>query len=166
MTHSSQPSPLEARRSPPLAGRVRVPGDKSISLRSLILGAMAVGETRITGMLEGEDAISTANAMKALGATVERTGERAWRLPIGASYSEIIKSDIADIKNTGGRYGGASNAAAFLEQFGGDYPWVHMDIAGTAWTDQKPKAYAPKGATGVGVRLLIQALRTWPEAHR
>ena len=73
-------SPLTARRSGALSGRVRVPGDKSISLRSLILGALAVGETRITGMLEGEDAISTANAMKALGAGVERTGERAWRV--------------------------------------------------------------------------------------
>jgi 3-phosphoshikimate 1-carboxyvinyltransferase len=73
-------SPLAARRSGPLTGRVRVPGDKSISLRSLILGALAVGETRITGMLEGEDAVSTANAMKALGALVERTGERAWRV--------------------------------------------------------------------------------------
>jgi 3-phosphoshikimate 1-carboxyvinyltransferase len=71
-------SPLTARRSGALTGRIRVPGDKSISLRSLILGALAVGETRITGMLEGEDAISTANAMKALGATVERTGYRAW----------------------------------------------------------------------------------------
>jgi 3-phosphoshikimate 1-carboxyvinyltransferase len=59
---------------------VRVPGDKSISLRSLILGALAVGETRIAGMLEGEDAMSTANAMRALGATVERTGEQAWRI--------------------------------------------------------------------------------------
>jgi 3-phosphoshikimate 1-carboxyvinyltransferase len=73
-------SPLTARRSGPLQGRVRVPGDKSISLRSLILGAMAVGETRITGMLEGEDAISTANAMAGLGARVERTGEREWRI--------------------------------------------------------------------------------------
>jgi 3-phosphoshikimate 1-carboxyvinyltransferase len=73
-------SPLAARRSGALNGRARVPGDKSISLRSLILGAMAVGETQITGMLEGEDAISTANAMKALGAVVERTGERAWRV--------------------------------------------------------------------------------------
>jgi 3-phosphoshikimate 1-carboxyvinyltransferase len=74
------PVPLTARRSSPLTGRVRVTGDKSISLRALILGALTVGETRITGMLEGEDAISTANAMKALGATVERTGERAWSL--------------------------------------------------------------------------------------
>ena len=73
-------SPLTARRSGPLQGRVRVPGDKSISLRSLILGAMAVGETRITGMLEGADAISTAKAMQALGAQVDRTGEQAWRV--------------------------------------------------------------------------------------
>ncbi len=73
-------SPLTSRRSGPLQGRVRVPGDKSISLRSLILGAMAVGETRITGMLEGEDAISTANSMRALGALVERSGEQAWRI--------------------------------------------------------------------------------------
>ena len=73
-------SPLTARRSGALSGRIRVPGDKSISLRSLIIGALAVGETRITGMLEGEDAISTANAMNALGAIIERTGERAWRV--------------------------------------------------------------------------------------
>jgi 3-phosphoshikimate 1-carboxyvinyltransferase len=63
-----------------MTGRIRVPGDKSISLRSLILGALAVGETRITGMLEGGDALSTACAMRALGATVERTGEQAWRV--------------------------------------------------------------------------------------
>jgi 3-phosphoshikimate 1-carboxyvinyltransferase len=73
-------SPLTARRAGALTGRIRVPGDKSISLRSLILGALAVGETRITGMLEGEDAISTANAMQALGAKVERTGDKAWRV--------------------------------------------------------------------------------------
>jgi 3-phosphoshikimate 1-carboxyvinyltransferase len=80
MSQAAVASPLTARRTGPLTGRARVPGDKSISLRSLILGALAVGETRITGMLEGEDAFSTTNAMKALGATVERTGERAWRV--------------------------------------------------------------------------------------
>jgi 3-phosphoshikimate 1-carboxyvinyltransferase len=79
MEHAAA-TPLTARRGGPLAGRVRVPGDKSISLRSLILGALTVGETQITGMLEGEDAMSTANAMRALGATVERTGETAWRI--------------------------------------------------------------------------------------
>ena len=80
MNQAVPATPLAARRSGALNGRIRVPGDKSISLRSLILGALAVGETQITGMLEGEDAISTANAMKALGAVVERTGERAWRV--------------------------------------------------------------------------------------
>jgi 3-phosphoshikimate 1-carboxyvinyltransferase len=72
--------PLTARRSGPLKGRVRVPGDKSISLRSLIFGALAVGETRISGLLEGEDALDTAEVMAALGATVERTGPGAWRI--------------------------------------------------------------------------------------
>lgn len=80
LVNAANASPLTARRSGALKGRIRVPGDKSISLRSLIFGALAVGETRITGMLEGEDAISTAKAMAALGATVERTGERAWRI--------------------------------------------------------------------------------------
>jgi 3-phosphoshikimate 1-carboxyvinyltransferase len=72
--------PLTARRSGPLKGRLRVPGDKSISLRSLIFGALAVGETRISGLLEGEDALDTAKVMAALGATVERTGPGAWRI--------------------------------------------------------------------------------------
>jgi 3-phosphoshikimate 1-carboxyvinyltransferase len=72
--------PLTARRSGPLQGRVRVPGDKSISHRALILGAMAVGETRISGLLEGEDVLNTGKAVRALGAQVERTGAGAWRL--------------------------------------------------------------------------------------
>jgi 3-phosphoshikimate 1-carboxyvinyltransferase len=72
--------PLAARRSPALKGRLRVPGDKSISHRALILAALTVGETRITGLLEGEDVINTAKAMRALGASVERIGEGAWSL--------------------------------------------------------------------------------------
>jgi len=78
--HAATLAPLTARRSGPLKGRVRVPGDKSISVRSLILGALTVGETRIEGMLEGEDAMNTANAMRALGADLERIGEQAWRI--------------------------------------------------------------------------------------
>ena len=78
MTQSDQPTPLEARSSGPLTGKVRVPGDKSISHRALILGALAVGETRISGLLEGEDVLNTARSMRALGATVERTGDFAW----------------------------------------------------------------------------------------
>ena len=70
--------PLTARRSPALKGRARVPGDKSISHRAMILSAMTVGETRITGLLEGEDVLNTAKVMRVLGATVERTGEGDW----------------------------------------------------------------------------------------
>jgi 3-phosphoshikimate 1-carboxyvinyltransferase len=82
LTHSDRPAasqtPLEARSSGPLTGKVRVPGDKSISHRALILGALAVGQTRISGLLEGEDVLNTAEAMRALGANVERTGDFAW----------------------------------------------------------------------------------------
>src|SRR5438477_4146826 len=78
MNQAVPASPLTARRSAALPGRVRVPGDKSISHRALILGALTVGETRITGLLEGEDVINTGKVMRALGATVERTGEGAW----------------------------------------------------------------------------------------
>ena len=78
MTHSHPLKPLAASRSGPLTGRARVAGDKSISHRALILGALAVGETRITGLLEGEDVLNTAKAMQAMGASVERTGEGAW----------------------------------------------------------------------------------------
>jgi leucyl aminopeptidase len=92
----------------------------------------------------------------------EASGERAWRMPLWEPYQEMVKSHIADVRNSTGRAGGAITAAAFLSNFVGDYPWVHMDIAGTAWTD-KPLPYAPKGATGVGVRLLVQALREWSE---
>jgi 3-phosphoshikimate 1-carboxyvinyltransferase len=74
----ADPVPLTARRAGPLTGHARVPGDKSTSIRALILGALAVGETRIGGMLEGEDALNTAKAMQALGAKVERTAERQW----------------------------------------------------------------------------------------
>ena len=73
-------TPLTARRGGPLKGRIRVPGDKSISHRALILGAMTVGETTISGLLEGDDVLHTADAMRALGAKVERTGEGAWRI--------------------------------------------------------------------------------------
>ncbi len=87
----------------------------------------------------------------------EHCGERVWELPLWEEYQEQIKSDVADMKNVGGRGGGAITAAAFLQKFVGDIPWAHLDIAGTSWNDEA-RPYAPKGATGVGVRLLIQWL--------
>lgn len=89
------------------------------------------------------------------------SGERAWQLPLWDGYREAMRSEIADVKSAGIRYGGAINAAAFLEHFVGDCHWAHLDIAGTAWTDARPKAYTPRGATGVGVRLLVQFVQSY-----
>ncbi len=93
-------------------------------------------------------------------AAAERTGERVWTLPLWQEYKDKIKSDVADIKNTGGREGGAITAAAFLAKYVGDTPWAHLDIAGTAWTTTEHPYFA-KGATGYGVRLLAELLTRW-----
>src|SRR5580692_7173837 len=74
----TKPAPLTARRNGPLKGRARVPGDKSISIRALILGALTVGATRVGGLLEGEDVLNTAQALRAVGARIKRNGEREW----------------------------------------------------------------------------------------
>ena len=83
-----------------------------------------------------------------------RSGERLWQMPIFSEYKEQLKSNIADLTNTGGRPGGALTASMFLQQFVGNTPWAHLDIAGTAWTD-KDNAWQTKGATGVMIRTLI-----------
>lgn len=88
----------------------------------------------------------------------DASGERVWQLPLWDEYREMIKSDIADIKNIGGRAAGAITAGAFLAAFTGDYPFAHLDIAGTAWVDSPPKPYEARGGTGVGVRLLAEFL--------
>ena len=82
------------------------------------------------------------------------SGEKFWRMPLGEEYAELIKSDIADIKNTGGRYGGACTAAEFLKVFAEETPWIHLDIAGTAWIDDN-KAFIAKGSSGIAVRSLV-----------
>ena len=84
----------------------------------------------------------------------EQAGECMWQMPMYEEYKELNKSDVADIKNTGGRYAGAITAAQFLAEFVDQTPWVHIDIAGTFETD-KEKGYLVKGATGVAVRTLV-----------
>jgi leucyl aminopeptidase len=95
----------------------------------------------------------------------ERSGERLWELPLGLAYLEATKSPVADLKNSGGREGGASTAAAFLEQFVGKTPWCHVDIAGTA-NVERDKDGIVAGATGVGVRLLEEFLSSWTRVTR
>lgn len=90
-----------------------------------------------------------------LRATSERAGEKLWPMPLDEEYRDMIKSDIADIKNLGGRYAGSITAAAFLREFVDDVPWVHLDIAGTAWLDEN-KPELTKGPTGYGVRTLVE----------
>jgi leucyl aminopeptidase len=84
-----------------------------------------------------------------------RTGDRAWPMPLYEEYTEQLRSEIADLVNTGGRAAGACTAAVFLKEFAGDLPWVHLDIAGTAWADEA-KPWQPKGPTGIAVRALAE----------
>jgi leucyl aminopeptidase len=88
----------------------------------------------------------------------DMTGDYVWELPLWQDYDEMLKSDVADVQNVGGRAAGTITAGLFLKKFVGDYPWVHLDIAGPALL-AKEKPYIPKGASGVGVRLLVQFLR-------
>jgi leucyl aminopeptidase len=90
----------------------------------------------------------------------DEAGEKMWRLPLDDEYKENIKSNIADIVNSGGRWGGAINAAMFLQEFAEDTPWIHLDIAGTAWMeDQKP--WIAKGPSGIALRSLVEFVKSF-----
>jgi leucyl aminopeptidase len=116
--------------------------------------SIALGNEAI-GMLGTNDAF-----LRKIRAAGEKTGERVWEMPLWDEYFDLIKSDIADMKNTGGRAGGVITAAALLSKFVRKYPWVHLDIAATSWSE-KDRPYTPKGATGSGMRLLTQFLRDY-----
>lgn len=88
----------------------------------------------------------------------EEAGEKMWRLPLDEEYKDVIRSNIADIMNSGGRWGGAITAAMFLKEFAEDTPWLHLDIAGTAWMEDN-KPWIAKGPSGIAVRSLIQFAR-------
>ena len=90
----------------------------------------------------------------------DRVGERAWELPLWPEYTEAVRSDVADVKNVGDGKAGTITAASFLQEFVDKIPWVHLDIAGVAWADGE-KGYLRKGATGVGVRLLVELASSW-----
>jgi leucyl aminopeptidase len=129
-----------------------------------LTGAVVVALGKITSGLYG----TPDSFVEQVRRVANRAGDRAWPMPIFDEYKEQLKSEIADFTNTGGRPAGSITAAMFLKEFTGGLPWVHMDIAGTAWAEEA-KPYMPKGATGVAVRTLaslaLEALDTAkPEA--
>jgi leucyl aminopeptidase len=107
---------------------------------------------KVAGLMGNSD-----DWMSQVQAAAARAGERVWPLPLPDDYRRMIDSEIADMKNTGGRYGGAITAGLFLKEFVGDVPWAHLDIAGPARSDTDD-GYTPKGGTGVAVRTLVEAV--------
>jgi len=112
---------------------------------------VALGQFAI-GMFGNNDQLNTQVRNAGL-----RAGERVWEMPLWEEYFEQLRSDVADMRNIGGRGGGMITAALFLSKFVGNCPWVHLDIASTDWSERE-RAYLPKGPTGIGTRLLIQFL--------
>ncbi len=113
--------------------------------------------TNVAGIIGNDDVL----IQKIIQSSID-TGEKIWQLPLYEEFHDLIKSNVANIKNIGGRTGGAITAAAFLSQFVNDVPWAHIDIAGTAWTQDGTieKSYNPKGATGFGIRTIIKLLES------
>jgi leucyl aminopeptidase len=115
---------------------------------------VALGMVNAGAFSNDDDTFSKFNA------ALETSGEKFWRLPLGDEYAEMIKSDIGDIKNTGGRWGGAITAAEFLKVFAEDTPWIHLDIAGMAWIEEN-RPYIAKGPSGVAVRSILEWVRSY-----
>jgi leucyl aminopeptidase len=126
-----------------------------------LTGAISVALGKITSGLFGTPTAFVEHVR----VTAERAGDRCWPLPLFDEYKDQLRSEIADMINTGGRMGGAITAALFLKEFTGGLPWIHMDIAGTSWAEET-KPFMPKGPTGVGVRTLVELAFTstiWSE---
>ncbi|HWY85362.1 MAG TPA: hypothetical protein VNX28_01490, partial [Gemmataceae bacterium] len=98
--------------------------------------------------------------LQKLRAAATSEGEKMWQMPMDEEYKQALKSDFADLPNIGGRPGGSITAAMFIRDFVNEIPWVHLDIAGTAWLDDA-KPYMAKGATGVGVRTFVRLAQDW-----
>ncbi len=127
-----------------------------------LTGAVIIGlGHHRTGLLANDD-----NLAEELLDAGELAGEPLWRLPLGPEYRKQLDSEVADIKNTGGRPAGTITAAAYLQEFVGEVPWAHLDIAGTAWNFTE-KSYVPKKApSGIGVRTLLNFIRHWRPTGR
>ena len=115
---------------------------------------VALGHVHVGAFTNNDD------MLKRVMTAAKAEGEKMWHMPLDDDYKDLLKSAFADLANIGGRYGGAISAAYFLKEFAGDTPWVHLDIAGTAWLDE-PKPYMAKGPTGVGVRTFTRLAMGW-----
>jgi len=134
--------------------------DAVIDLATLT-GAVIIGlGHHRTGLLSNNDTL-----VERICRAGEQAAEPLWRLPLGPEYTKQLKSEVADLKNVGGRPAGTITAAAYLQEFVGETPWAHCDIAGTAW-DFTEKSYIPKGPSGVGVRTLAALVRKWAPLHK
>jgi leucyl aminopeptidase len=120
-----------------------------LDLATLTGACMVALGTKVAGLFSNDDAFA-----KGVAAAARKTGERTWRLPLDDDYREALKSTVADLKNVGGKWGGAITAAKFLEEFVGEVPWVHLDIAGPSWADSDA-ATRDAGGTGCFVRTLV-----------
>jgi leucyl aminopeptidase len=120
-----------------------------LDLATLTGACMVALGTRMAGLFTNDEPFA-----EAVLAACQRTGERAWRLPLDDDFKEGLKSQVADLKNVGGKWGGAVTAAKFLEQFVDQVPWVHLDIAGPSWVDSDG-ATRDAGGTGCFVRTLV-----------
>ena len=123
--------------------------DEVVDLATLTGACMVALGTAAAGIMGNDDEF-----VSKLIDTAQRSGERYWKLPLWDDYFESLKSDIADMKNTGSRWGGASTAGCFLQKFVKDVKWAHIDIAGTAFLEKPQKEFI-KGATGAGVRTIL-----------
>lgn len=126
---------------------------------STLTGAIIIAlGSHATGMMGTDQSL-----MDKLSEAGYASGERVWQFPMWDEYHQMVKSEIADLKNLAGRPAGSITAGTFLAAFVGDFPFVHLDIAGTAWLDRPAKPYDTFGGTGVGVRLLTEFLRSYPK---
>jgi leucyl aminopeptidase len=134
---------------------------KRLGATHLINAATLTGAIGVAlGMINGGGFSNDDETWSHFAEGLKLTGERFWRMPVEDDYRELIKSQIADIKNTGGRYGGAITAAMFLKEFVEDTPWIHLDIAGISWSDDA-KPWLASGPTGNGVRSVIEWIRSY-----
>ncbi|MBI1953927.1 MAG: leucyl aminopeptidase [Candidatus Omnitrophica bacterium] len=138
-----------------LAYGQRFKPEAMVDLATLTGACVVALGSHAMGLMGSDDAL-----IEEVKAAADRSGERAWPLPLWPEYGEAIKSEVADLKNVGDGKAGTITAGYFLKEFAGKTPWVHLDIAGLAWADGE-KGYLRKGATGVGVRLLVELASRW-----